>query len=129
MTKRGKSRAAEIAETLWVEGCNKEDANDFEGARRCYEIAAHLNHDSAQNNLANILDDKIQPKEPELAIYWYKRAVKNGNYSAPWNLHRHYDIIGNRRWSDYWLQIAAKMGHEDALELLATKAKSTAPRR
>jgi len=99
---------------IFCEASGKEDAGDIRGAMRLYRILAKAGDAIAQSNLANLLDDKVRPAKPREAVYWYKRAVRNGNYFAALNLAMHYRNIGKSRWQIHWLRVAAKMGAPDA---------------
>jgi TPR repeat protein len=99
---------------LWKEGSKAEDAGDIKKAVRLYRIAARLGNTSAQSNLGNLLDDYVVPRRPAEAIYWYKRAVRRGDYIAARNLAMHYRNKDSSRWYIYWLSVAAKMGDKES---------------
>ena len=60
-------------------------------------------------NLGNLLDDAASPSKPGEAIYWYKRAVRGGSHAAAANLATHYESLGQRRWFEHWIKVAARM--------------------
>jgi TPR repeat protein len=98
---------------LWRLGAEYEDLGDIDRAVKAYTKASLLGDPSAQSNLANILDDKLnRPKE---AVYWYKKAINSGYSVAALNLAIHYKNLKSRRWYIYWLNVAAKMGDEQAV--------------
>jgi len=100
-----------------------EDHGMIGKAIRCYRIAARMGHVPAQNNLATLLDDKVKPSRPKEAVYWYKRAVRTGYATAAWNLAMHYRNLEMPRWYHHWLQVAARMGDDDAIEELRALKK------
>src|SRR5271154_3419124 len=108
----------ELAERKWHEGSALEDAGEIAQAIRVYRIGAKLGSDSAQNNLANLLDDYATPRRPAEAVYWYKRAARQGHDTAAENLAVHYRNLGKTRWQKHWLAVAAKMGNRDAAKEL-----------
>lgn len=117
-----------IAKALFLTASSMEDEGNIRRATKLYSRAARLGHAYSQNNLANLLDRQMKPAQEKKAVYWYKKAVKQGLELAAWNLAMHYRNIGNARWHRYWLRIAAKMGDEDAQNELkrlpAFKSKS-----
>jgi len=122
-----KSRTAQrtdLADRLWKEGSKHHLEGDIKAAVKLYRRAARLGNDSAQNNLGTLLDDHVSPQKPKEAIYWFKRAVRQGNYYAARNLALHYRDIGKPRWQIHWLRVATQMGYDEAkAELRALTAK------
>ncbi|MGH6986851.1 MAG: tetratricopeptide repeat protein [Caulobacteraceae bacterium] len=104
-------RRADIA---WRMGSYLEDIGDVKGAIEEYKIGAEGGNTFAQNCLATLLDDKIDPPDPVSAVYWYKRAVAKGDESAVWNLAMHHASRGRKRWYLYWLRRAKELGYEGA---------------
>ena len=98
---------------LWELGCKFEDEGNINAAVTVYLAASIFGNPLAQSNLGNILDDKLN--KPEEAVYWYKLSAKNGASVGALNLSVHYKNLGSRRWYIYWLNVAARMGHEDAI--------------
>lgn len=122
------------AEAHWKKGCEAEDAGDIKKAVRLYRAGAKLGNTAAQSNLGNLLDDYVHPPKPAEAVYWYKRAVRLGCYTAASNLAVHYRNNGKARWYRHWLSVAAKMGDEESeielRKLLRTEKKTAkSPRR
>jgi TPR repeat protein len=109
-----KAERARKADQLWRRGSAAEDRGQIGEAIRLYRAGAKLGDASAQLNLGNLLDDYAKPRRPEEAIYWYKRAIRAGNYTAAYNLAIHYRNNGQSRWHLYWLRVASKMGDPDA---------------
>lgn len=103
------------AEQAWDRGLDLEASGDFIGAEKAYLIAARLGHTMAQLNLANILDDHRSPPDTSGAEYWYQESWKGGESSAAWNLHVHYNALGDPVSADIWKKRAAAMGHPDAV--------------
>lgn len=112
------------AEEAWNCGLSLHEAGDYPGAIAAYEFAAERNHSSAQVNLGTLLDDNACPPEPERAVFWYCKAVENGESAAAYNLAIHYEKCANAELATTWLERAAEMGDPDALERLS----STNPR-
>jgi TPR repeat protein len=104
------------AEEMWKNASLAEDRGDISTAINLYEKSAKLNFAYSQNNLANIFDDKLVPSREKEAVYWYKKAISNGYSTAAWNLAKHYQNKGNKRWYRYWLERAVQMGDEDAID-------------
>jgi len=112
--KENKKKKEQEAERLTLRASEFEDKDNLSMALRLYRRAAKLGHTPAQNNLANLLDDKVIPRRSTEAIYWYKRAVKSGDWVAARNLAVHYRNLGNGRWHVYWLGVAADMGDRES---------------
>lgn len=112
-----KSERADFADALWREGCEFEDAGKLDAAIVVYRRGAELGSEHAQNNLGTLLADYAgQPKE---AVYWYKRAVRQGSSVAAANLAVHYKTLNQRRWHMHWLTVAADLGDEECADELA----------
>jgi TPR repeat protein len=109
----------DIDNELWCRGVEPEDEKSFDEAAIFYLMAAKMGNASAQSNLGNLLDDKVSLPRPDEAVYWYKKAVKNGNSVGAWNLAMHYRNLGDDIQGLRWLQIAARMGDENAQFLLS----------
>ena len=60
------------------------------------------------------MDDQIKPARSKEAVYWYKRAIRLGNYLGARNLAVHYKNLGQKRWQSHWLTVAARMGDPEA---------------
>ena len=111
------------AEEAWEQGLSLYEAGDYAGAIAAYEFAAKKNHSCAQVNLATLLDDNACPPDPEGAVYWYCKAVDNGESAAAYNLAIHYEKLGNLDLAAKWFKQASEMGDTDALERLSTEGK------
>jgi TPR repeat protein len=108
------------AEEAWNCGLSLYEAGDYPGAIAAYEFAAERNHSCAQVNLGTLLDDNAVPPDPERAVFWYQRAVDNGESVAAYNLAIHYEKCADAELARKWMKRAAKMGDPDALEMLSS---------
>jgi TPR repeat protein len=104
----------EEAEEITLRAIDLHEAGRFDEAVAMYMPAAKAGHVVAQGNMATLLDDYVCPRRPGEAVFWYKRAHRNGSVTAAWNLAIHYKMVGKRRWYNYWLKVAADGGDEDA---------------
>lgn len=118
-----------VAKALFLTASSMEDEGNIRRAKNFYSRAARLGHAYSQNNLANLLDRQMKPAQEKKAVYWYKKAVKQGLELAAWNLAMHYKNIGNARWHRYWLRVAARMGDEDSRNELKRLLASTSESR
>ncbi len=91
------------------------DNGHLDTALRIYKRLAVMGVADAMNCLGTILDDRIQPRDPQGAIYWYLGGVRAGDASAAWNLAMHYVPRSNQRWYRFWMAKAEEMGDEDAI--------------
>ncbi len=108
------------AEDAWNCGLNLYEAGDYPGVIAAYEFAAARNHSCAQVNLATLLDDDACPPDPERAVFWYRKAVDNGESAAAYNLAIHYEKRADAELAIKWMKRAAEMGDSDALEILSS---------
>ena len=113
---------------MFLLGSDLEEKSDFLGAIRAYRKAAKDGDKHSQSNLGNLLDDKIHPARPTEAVYWYKRAVRQGYWAAASNLAIHYRNLGKSRWQLHWLKVAAKLGDSDAPKEIRTLERVLARR-
>ena len=105
----------EDAQYLLLHKANQlEEAGKLAPALRLLRQLARVGNVHAQTNLGNLLDDRVRPRRSEEAVYWYKRAVRQGYAIAAYNLAMHHRNQGKPRWQLYWLRIAAGMGDPDA---------------
>lgn len=74
----------------------------------------------AKLNLGNLLDDKLDARNPQAAASLYKEVVADGDPEGAWNLAIHYRNRGDNRWGLHWLRKAAQMGHEDARAIMSS---------
>jgi TPR repeat protein len=123
--KPGLTPQTQRAHALYVRASHLEDLGESKRAINTYLQAAKLGHVYAQSNLATLLDDVVSPPRGKEAVYWYKKSVKGGNDTAAWNLAMHYRNLGKSRWYQFWLNVAARMGDEDARVELAKEKRST----
>lgn len=105
-------------ETEWLRGYDCDEQGDFERAVTFYRQSAAKKYRSAYVNLGNLLDKSDNPLRQKEAVYWYKRAFREGAKAGAWNLAMHYRNRGVRRWYLHWLSRAAEMGEEDAIKAL-----------
>ena len=84
-------------------------------AMRWYEASAVQGNRDAQSALSNILSSggEIEPDFP-LAIYWAKKAVAQGDWSAAFNLGTIYRDLAKPTVAFRWYQRAGEMGGTDA---------------
>jgi len=123
-----RSKKRELGDRKWRDGSALEDAGKIAQAIRVYRAGARLGDSSAQNNLANLLDDHAVPRRPAEAVYWYKRALRHGGYTPAENLATHYAKLGKTRWQKHWLAVAAKLGGRDAAKELRVIERKLARR-
>jgi len=98
-----------LADDEWNMGNVKE-------AFKLFCKAAMQNDDSAQNNLGYFYDNGIGTKKDEdKALYWYKKAFRNGNIAAINNIATIYRDRGNNRRAFFWYKKAVDAGDKDAL--------------
>ncbi|GJL94495.1 MAG: hypothetical protein DHS20C05_09000 [Hyphococcus sp.] len=102
------------ADAYFLRGLECEEAGDIDRALKYYRKASRLGVPQAQCSLGTLYDDVIKPDNPQKAVYWYKRAVKNGDSMAAYNLAIHYRNLSKPKWHKFWMRKAAAMGDEDA---------------
>lgn len=106
------------AEKLWREACNLDEQGKLKEATRVYELAVAAGSADAMVNLAVIYEDRTSPPKSQEAVSLNERAAAAGHSIAAWNLHRHYEMLGQRAESDHWLKMAANLGDDDAIALM-----------
>ena len=88
------------------------------------DVFAQKGDAGSQNRLANLYEQgKGVKTNPPAAANWYRKAALQGLADAQFNLGRllaYGDIERNLNEAIYWLQMAAKSGHQDARVMLAT---------
>jgi TPR repeat protein len=94
----------------------KYEAGDYIEAAAIYVRAAKSGSCDAMTFLGVIHDEKLVPPDEKLAKLWYKRGAAAGDPLSAWNLAMHYAGKKNRRQYLFWLNIASKLGEEDARE-------------
>lgn len=119
---------AQRGERKFREGSALEDEGKIAEAIRAYRIAAKAGDTSAQSNLGNLLDDYAKPRRPAEAVYWYKRAIRRGSWTAAYNLSVHYKNLGKTHWRLHWLRVAAKLGDVDSARELRKLERAKQPR-
>lgn len=84
-------------------------------AMEWYKAAAEKGNSYAQAALSTLLSSggEIERDFP-LAIYWVKKAIAQGNWSAAFNLGTIYRDLAKPKMAFRWYQRAAKMGDTDA---------------
>ena len=107
------------ARELLEQGCDYEEQQKYDLAFACYLQAARMGNKESQVNLGNLYDSgQGCSPDPKKAVYWYKRAVKNGEAHGAYNLGVHYKTLGNARWASYWFLKAVSLGHDYAADEL-----------
>ncbi|MEK6745094.1 MAG: tetratricopeptide repeat protein [Nitrospirota bacterium] len=86
--------------------------------KRAFELffeAANKDEPSAQNNLGFFYSEGIGTrKDNNKALYWFKRAVSNGEIYACINIAKMYQDAGNIKRAKMWLAKAVQGGDGDA---------------
>ena len=106
------------ADSLWREACKLDDLGKLQEAARIYELAVAAGSTDAMVNLAVIYEDRTLPPRSQEAVSLNERAAAAGHPCAAWNLHRHYEMLGQRSESDHWLKVAADLGDDDAIAVM-----------
>jgi len=76
-------------------------------------------------NLGTIVDDLGPRPNAREAVYWFKRGIRAGDYTAAYNLAMHYKNRRQDRWYIHRMAVAAKMGDPDALKIVRKEAGAT----
>ena len=113
----------DIARETLEAGCYAYEDGNVSKAARLFLKAARMGSTEAQVNLANILDrdGKSSASDFNRARYWYKRAIQKGSAEGAYNLAVSYRLRGNGRMDGFWLERAARMGDEDAIDELKAR--------
>lgn len=99
---------------------NAYDNADYDTAFELFLFLANNGHFISQNNLANMYCGGIgTKKDNEKALYWYKKAAKNGDCCAVSNIGRYYVDLGNFRRAKFWFLKAIEMGDDGSTVDLA----------
>jgi Flp pilus assembly protein TadD len=114
MTAATETKVVDFIYELYGKAHDAWDAGHLDTAVDTFRRLARMGETDAMNCLATLLDDHLQPRKPQEAIYWYMRCVRAEDNLAAWNLAMHYVPRGNKRWYDFWMAKAEKMGHEKA---------------
>lgn len=105
------------ARDLLEQGCEYEELGQFDLAFECYQKAAKMGNKESQVNLGNLYDSgQGCTQDPQKAVYWYKRAVKNGESNGAYCLSVHYKKLGIHRWEKYWFLKAVLLGNDFAID-------------
>lgn len=109
----------------WLErGCDAYAQGDVSGAVLHFQRASRLGDAHAQVNLGNLYDaGEGVEKNFDLAVRYYKLAIKKGLPQAAYNLGIAYRTQGNERLAQFWFKRAAEMGDEDAGMEIAQSGK------
>jgi TPR repeat protein len=104
----GKVSLFEQASLEWDQG-NKKKAFELFGK------AAQQGDPSAQHNLGYFYDEGFGvEKNTQQALYWYKKAAKNGEICSCSNIAEIYRLAGNIQKAKIWLLKAVAQGDGDA---------------
>lgn len=119
--KSAKHNKALEAERLFNKADQYDEKGDFKNAFKCFLTAARLGDTGRQSNLGNYYaSGKGVRKDSDSAVYWYKKAFKNGNGTAAFNLALHRKDEGNLRSAVFWFKkVLAKNNDGDACVELA----------
>lgn len=104
-----------------------EDDERFDDAAELFGWMARLNYQEAQSRLAILFDDYVTPRQPGKAVYWMKRAIRNGSTLDVYNLAVHHRGLGHRKGHIFWLKKAAEIGDESAIDDLRAMMSATGP--
>jgi TPR repeat protein len=107
---------------VFCEAEEAEERGDLRTAVRLFKRSSAMGCLPAMARLGTLYDDILKPPRRDLALYWYKRGVRRGDYVAAQNLAMHYKARGQTRWYIYWLTRAAEMGDEDSRAELGSLA-------
>jgi TPR repeat protein len=102
-----------VARFDFERGYDFEENGKLGEAFKFYLKAAKHGSIEAQVSLGNLYDEgKGCPKDPQKAVYWYKRAIKAGCPEAAYNLGVHYRQNNKQRWAQYWFKRANELDYE-----------------
>lgn len=104
---------------LFEEASKQLDAGNKRKAFCLFRKAAELGECSSMNNLGVCYEAGVgTAKNLKLALYWYKKAIRNGNLSSCINIATLYKSLNNLNRAKFWLIKAVHSGDgESALEL------------
>lgn len=103
----------EEALAKFTEASYMEDNGNLLLAIELYKESASLNFTPAYTNLGNIFDDKIEPRDPEKAIFCYMKAVNLGDALGAYCLAMHYRNLGDHKSEKHWSEVASDMGYSN----------------
>lgn len=109
---------AHVADWLFQRGWDLETRGRLEEALPLYRRAAEMGDGACRMNLARLLTDRDGAEFDE-GVRWYRRIVRSGDPSGPWNLAMAYRKPGNRRRYLYWMRRAAAVEGGEAVAILA----------
>jgi hypothetical protein len=104
-----KQKAVSKGEALYLNAEILDDLRRFAEAYPLLVKGAKAGDSSSQVMLGNYLSDGRRgvPKNPERAVYWYKRAFAQGNTAGAYNLAMHYRKLGDVDEAFKWFERAA----------------------
>lgn len=104
------------AEECFRRACQLLDQGRPKQAFRLFHTAASLGHASSQLDLGVLYDEGrgVKPSKAR-AMYWYRRALKNGSPSAAHNIGTLYRDSGRDNLALRWFRRSLKNGDDDAL--------------
>lgn len=116
-----KQKAVSKGEALYLEAEILDDRGRFADAYPLLVKGAKAGNSSAQLVLGNYLSDgrKSVAKNPDRAVYWYKRAFAQGSTSGAYNLAMHYFQLEDVDEACRWFERAAGAGDYSAHLTLA----------
>lgn len=121
MTKRVRATrlSHEERDLLFRQADELMDAGAYRRAATLFLRAANAGDDSSQLNVGNLYSEgRGVRRDDTKALYWYRRAYRQGNASAASNIGLVYRDQGRFRLAIRWLERAIAMGdHDAALEL------------
>jgi hypothetical protein len=111
-----KQKAVSKGEALYLRAEILDDRGRFPEAYPLLVKGAKAGDDSSQVMLGNYLSDgrKGVPKNPDRAVYWYKRAFAQGSALGAYNLAMHYRNLGDVDEASQWFERAAGSGDYSA---------------
>ncbi len=105
------------ASRLWDEG-------DLRAAYRTFLLGARLGDVGAQLTVGYFFDNGVGVRRSGAkAVYWYRRAIRRGNFAAANNLGTLYRDEGRWELAERWLRRAIALGDDDANLNLAKMLK------
>lgn len=101
------------------EACDFYDRELYDLALPIFSRLADAGHASAQNNLGAMYEGGVGVgASADKALYWYKRAIKNGSEASIYNVGDLYRKIGKIALAKKWFEKAAVLGDgESSVEL------------
>jgi TPR repeat protein len=117
------------ADALFDKANGEWDAGHLRRAFQLMSQAATAGHVFAQNSLGYFFDHGIGVKKNRTkALYWYRKAAKNGDDLACGNLAISYRNVGKTKEAKFWFKKALAKGDDDAAVGLAKLCLSGSPK-